>query len=60
MWTHLQTIFEIRNDAQQVHTLQVLVNDKMNDEQPVDEFLSIWQRKLDDVLTLGLEIHSKL
>ena len=32
----------------------------MNDEQPIGEFLSIWQKKLDDVLTLGLEIHDKL
>ena len=32
----------------------------MMDKQPVGEFLSIWQKKLDDVLTSGLEIHCKL
>ena len=60
MWKHLQTIYEPKNDAQQAHTLQALVNYKMNDEQPVGEFLLIWQKKLDDVLTSGLEIHDKL
>ena len=60
MWKHLQTIYEPKNDAQQAHTLQALVNYKMNDEQPVGECLSIWQKKLDNVLTSGLEIHSKL
>ena len=38
MWTHFQTIYEPQNDGQQAHTLQELVNYKMNDEQPVGEF----------------------
>ena len=38
MWKHLQTIYEPKNDAQQAHTLQLLINYKMNDEQPVGEF----------------------
>ena len=60
MWTNLQTIYELPNDAQQAHTLQALVNHKMMNEQPFGEFLSLWQKTLDDVLTSGLEIHSKL
>ena len=60
MWKHLQTIYEPKNNAQQAHTLQVLVNYKLNDKQPVGEFRLIWQKKLDDVLTSGLEIHDKL
>ena len=38
MWTHFQTIYEPQNDGQQAHTLQLLINYKMNDEQPVGEF----------------------
>ena len=60
MWMHLRTIYEPQNDAQQAHTLRALVNYKMNDEQPVGECLSIWQKKLNNVLISGLEIHSKL
>ena len=41
MWKYLQTIDEPKNDAQQAHTLQELVNYKMTDEQPVGEFLSM-------------------
>ena len=51
MWKHLQTIYEPKNDAQQVHTLQAFVNYKMMDKQLVGEFLSIRQKKLDNVLT---------
>ena len=32
----------------------------MADEQPIVEFLGTWQKKLDDVLTSGLEIAPKL
>ena len=32
MWKHLQTIYEPKNDAEQAHTLQALVNYKMNDK----------------------------
>ena len=42
MWTHMQTIYEPQNDAQQAHTLQALLNYRMMDEQPVGQFLSEW------------------
>jgi hypothetical protein len=60
MWEHLQNMYEPTNDAQQAHMLQALMNYKMMDEQSITEFLATWQKKLDNVLTSGLEIVPKL
>ena len=60
IWEHQQNMYEPTNYAQQAHTLQVLVNHKMADEQPIVEFLATLKKKLDDVLTSGLEIVPKL
>ena len=60
MWIDLKNEFEPTTDGNQVMTLNSLVILKMQEEDDMYAFINSWKRKLDDCLTSGVEIESKL
>ena len=53
IWEKLKTQYEPQTDAAQVHTLRAYVTLTMKEEDDVDNFLTTWQKKLDDTITSG-------
>ena len=43
-----------------MHTLHAYVTLTMKEEEDVDNFLTTWEKKLDDTITSGLDIFDKL
>ena len=60
IWEKLKTQYEPQTDAAQVHTLRAYVTFTMKEEDDVDNFLTTWEKKLDDTITSGLDISDKL
>ena len=60
IWEKLKTQYEPKTDAAQVHTLHAYVTFTMKEEEDVDNFLTTWEKKLDDTITSGLDISDKL
>ena len=56
----LENEFEPPTDGNQNMTLNSLVILKMQEEEDICAFINSWKRKLDDCLTSGVEIESKL
>ena len=60
MWIDLKNDFEPTTYGNRVMTLNSLVILKMQEEDDMYAFINSWKRKLDDCLTSGVEIESKL
>ena len=57
---HQQNELEAKIDGNQVMTLNILVTLKMKDDDEMIELINTWKRKLDDCLTIGVDINQKL
>ena len=59
-WENLKSQYEPRSYATQGHTLCAYITFTMKEENDVDDFLTTWEKKLDDTMTSGLDISDKL